>query len=86
MFGKQTNYTAWLLIAAIAVALWVPNLFAVGMFIDGIVDAILAQSLYLNISSFWEPKSQAASWSWGTMPLSIYLLSLFYKFLAITFG
>lgn len=79
MFGKQTNYTAWLLIAAIAAALWLPNLFACGMFIDGIVDAILAQSLYLHISSFWEPKSQAVSWSWGTMPLSIYLLSLFYK-------
>ncbi len=81
MFGKQKNYSAWLLIAAIAAALWLPNLFALGMFIDGIVDAILAQSLYLHIGSFWEPKSQAISWSWGTMPLSIYLLSLFYKIL-----
>lgn len=79
MCGKQKNYSAWLLIAAIAAALWLPNLFALGMFIDGIVNAILAQSLYLHISSFWEPKSQAISWSWGTMPLSIYLLSLFYK-------
>jgi len=78
--NSKINFTAWLLITAIAAALWVPNLFAIGMFIDGIVDAILAQSLYLHISSFWEPKSQALSWSWGTMPLSIYLLSLFYKF------
>ncbi len=77
--NSKTKTTAWLLIAAIAAVLWVPNLLAAGMFIDGIVDAILAQSLYLHISSFWEPKSQAGSWSWGTMPLSIYMLSLFYK-------
>lgn len=81
MCGNQKNCSAWLLIAAIGAALWLPNLFALGMFIDGIVDAILAQSLYLHIGSFWEPKSQAISWSWGTMPLSIYFLSVFYQIL-----
>lgn len=46
---------------------------------DGIEDALLAKSLYQGISSFLAPQSYAGSYSWGTPPLGLYMLSVCYK-------
>ena len=69
----------WFLIASIVAALWIPHLFSLGMFMDGIEDALLAQSMYKGIGQFWAPQSFANSYSWGTPPLGLYLLSVCYK-------
>ncbi len=65
----------------IAFLLWLPHLLSLGMFMDGVYDALLAQNLYLGLSTFWAPQcvfySQPAYWD--NPPLSMWMLSTCYK-------
>ena len=79
---KKTAAPYWFIIA-IACLWWLPNLFAKGMFMDGIYDALLAHNLATGISSFWAPQTiyyrQPAYWD--NPPLAMYFLSVWYKVL-----
>ncbi len=71
----------FLLIAAIAALHWLPNLFAKGMFMDGVYDALFAHNFVQGIGSFWNP--QTADYAhpeyWDNPQLSSYFLSLWYR-------
>lgn len=58
-------------------------MFAKGMFMDGIYDALLAHNLATGISSFWAPQTiyytQPAYWD--NPPLAMYFLSVWYDVL-----
>lgn len=71
----------WILVVALAALLWLPNLFALGMFMDGVYDALTAMQLAKGISTFWAPQTvyYAEPASWGNTPLSIGILALCYK-------
>ncbi len=69
------------LIAAIAALHWLPNLFAKGMFMDGVYNALFAHNMVQGIGSFWNP--QTADYAnpdyWDNPQLSSYFLSLWYR-------
>jgi 4-amino-4-deoxy-L-arabinose transferase-like glycosyltransferase len=77
---KKITLPYWI-IAALVCTLWLPWLLAKGMFMDGVYDALFAHNLAQGISTFWAPQtvyySQPAYWD--NPPLSMYLLSVWYK-------
>lgn len=70
-----------LVLATIVSLLWLPYLFAKGMFMDGVYNAMFAHNLLLGINPFWAPQTVYYSTPayWDNPPLSMYLLSLAYK-------
>lgn len=72
-----------LIVFAFACALWLPNLFTKGMFMDGVYHALFAHNLVHGIGGFWTP--QTADYAhpsyWDNPQLSEYFLSLWYKLL-----
>ena len=71
----------WPFIAGLIFLIWVPHLLCLGMFMDGVYDALLAENLYKGISTFWAPQtiyySQPAYWD--NPPLAIWTLAICYK-------
>lgn len=78
-FKGSSSY--WILVAAIAAILWLPNLLSMGMFMDGVYDALFAQNLYKGVSTFWAPQGvfYSAPAYWDNPPFSMWLLSCCYK-------
>jgi len=70
----------WMLIAVICL-LWLPLLLAQGMFVDGVFDALFAHNLVQGVTTFWNPHSVGYSKPeyWDNPPLSMYLLSLWFR-------
>lgn len=77
--GAHTAFLWWA-VAAIACVLWIPSLLATGMFVDGVVDAILALNLAHGDAQFWCQRSYACGGAtyWDNPPLHTYLLSRCY--------
>ncbi|HWB62405.1 MAG TPA: glycosyltransferase family 39 protein [Chitinophagales bacterium] len=71
----------FLLITAIAALLWLPHLLALGMFMDGVYDAVFAKNIYTGAATFWVQQSinYTDPQSWGTPPLGAWLLAQWLK-------
>jgi hypothetical protein len=74
-------------VAAISALWWLPHLFAKGMFMDGVYNALFAHNLASGVGSFWAPQTiyylQPAYWD--NPQLSSFFLSCFYRLLGDNF-
>jgi len=86
--SKRFNISpGWLLTLAVAMFIFLPNLFREGMFIDGTLYAILARNLAEGQGSFWTPYFSATYESefFAHPPLAFWLESLFFSLLGTSF-
>ncbi|MEL7532491.1 MAG: glycosyltransferase family 39 protein [Bacteroidota bacterium] len=86
--SKRFNISpGWLLTIAVAMFIFLPNLFREGMFIDGTLYAILSRNLAEGQGSFWQPyfSETYEPIFFAHPPLAFWLESWFFSLLGTSF-
>ncbi|MCS6934396.1 MAG: glycosyltransferase family 39 protein [Chitinophagales bacterium] len=75
------NTTTWLLCAALLSIIWLPNLLTKGMFMDGVINALVAENLANGLGSFYHLKdyNYPENDYNGHPPLAFLLQAFFFK-------
>lgn len=77
----QGNQLLWGICVAVVAAIWLPNLLTKGMFMDGVINAVVAENLANNIGSFYHLKDYNFPHNdyTGHPPLAFQLQAFFFK-------
>jgi hypothetical protein len=79
----KKNFFFWLLFCVLTLALMLPNLLSIGMFVDGVYYATISRNLAAEDGTFWAPvfTNTDSRFFWDHPPLVFGIESLFFRLL-----